>query len=198
MRLSYRGVPHSFHIVSGVCDFSLVILSALSEVTLGHTPFFFIMMEVFDFWLLRVICWQSPDVTLGHTLFVIKVSISVAASRVSLFCSKFHFRASAFSLGVQSLSFWHPLSPFSFWHFYFSCTRPDSIFSVLAMISTFLVLAWILPFSVLARIQPSRYSPGPFSSALLDFYFSDTRPNSTISSNRPDFYFSSTRRDSTF
>ena len=41
VRLSYRGVPHSFHLVSGVCDFSLVILSTLFDVTLGHTPFFF-------------------------------------------------------------------------------------------------------------------------------------------------------------
>ena len=35
------GVPPFFHLVSGVCDFSLVILSALSNITLGHTPFFF-------------------------------------------------------------------------------------------------------------------------------------------------------------
>ena len=50
----------------------------------GIPPFFFlVIMEVFDFWLLRVICWQYLNVTLGHTLFVIKVSISAVASRVT-------------------------------------------------------------------------------------------------------------------
>ena len=46
--------------------------------------------------------------------------------------------------------------------FYFFCTRPDSTFSGTC------------------PIQPSRYSPRPFSSTRLDFYFSSTRSDSTF------------------
>ena len=81
--------------------------------------------------------------------------------------------------------------------FYLLGTHPNSTFPVLARISIFLALARILPFLVLALIQPSRYSPGPFSGTRLDstflvlawilpFWYS------------PGFYLFETRSDSTF
>ena len=51
--------------ISGDCDFSLVIYRHFLVLHRGM-PLSFVMMKVFDFWLLRVICWQSLDVILGH------------------------------------------------------------------------------------------------------------------------------------
>ena len=55
-----------FPFVSGDCDFSLVIYQHFLVLHRG-IPLSFFMMKVFDFWLLRVICWQSLGVILGHT-----------------------------------------------------------------------------------------------------------------------------------
>ena len=54
--------------------------------------------------------------------------------------------------------------------FYLSSTQTDPS----------LVLSWISTFPTLTWIQPSQYSPRPFSGTRLDFYFSGTRPNSTF------------------
>ena len=52
--------------ISGDCDFSLVIYRYFLVLHWG-IPLSFVMMKVFDFWLLPVICWLSLDVILGHT-----------------------------------------------------------------------------------------------------------------------------------
>ena len=76
-----------------------------------------------------------------------------------------------------------------------------SLFRVLqhlTRIPPFPVLTQILPFPVLTQILPSRYSLGShISGTCPDFYFSGTRPDSTLSRYSPG-PFSGTRPDPTF
>ncbi|RVW25138.1 hypothetical protein CK203_110587 [Vitis vinifera] len=142
--LSYRGIPHSFH-----------------------------LLVVFDFWLLRVICWQSLDVILGHTPLL---SCSVVPRHRAQFDRP------------NSTIFWYSPGAFRYLPEPFSGTCPET--SPVLVRTLLRYSPEFYPFPVLARNR-LRYSPGAF--LVLARSFSGTCPNllrylpGTFSGTRPNF-----------
>ncbi|KAL6322799.1 hypothetical protein AAG906_019068 [Vitis piasezkii] len=193
-----------FSSVNGDCDFLLVIYRHFLVLHQG-IPLSFFMMEVFNFWLLRVISWQSLDIILGAYLFVIKFGGSPASRLNSIPCSTcFQYSPGfyPFSVFARTLLRYSP----GFYPFSIGLTLLQDYGFYPFRYWTF--LAGFHYFSDL--LNPSRFSPEfyPFSvlasnpSPILGFYPLRIRtllrysPDSTLFQDLPK-PFSYTRLDST-
>ncbi|RVX00801.1 hypothetical protein CK203_026419 [Vitis vinifera] len=182
-----------FSSVNGDCDFSLVIYWHFLVLHQG-IPLSFFMMEVFYFWLLRVICWQSLDVILGAYLFVIKFGGSPASRLNSIPCStRFQYSPGfyPFSVFARTLLRYSPGLFFG--------TRPNStIFQYLSE-----PFSGTCPNSTIFRYLPEPFfGTRPDSSLVLTqippFFSTCLNPSPTLLWYSPRFHlFPKSRPDST-